>query len=96
MNKESAWYGGAHWFLYQFTDKVQGVWRAEIFRDNNGAATGSADNLLRDDPGGRLQAEALALDPPRGPVRPGRSTTPFNDGTRSSQLTLAFDIIVQF
>ena len=44
IGKESAWYGGCHWFLYQFTTKTQGILRTEIFRDNNGAATGSADN----------------------------------------------------
>ena len=37
VNNESAWYGACHWYLYQFTPKLTGVYRAEIFHDQNGA-----------------------------------------------------------
>ncbi len=41
----ASYYGLAGWFLYAFTDKVTGVARAEVFRDNNGLLTGFADNF---------------------------------------------------
>ena len=94
--KESAWYGAAHWFLYQITDKVQGVWRSEIFRDNNGAATGSADNYYEITLGLPYKPRPWLWIRPEARYDWAQFHHPFNDGTRNSQLTLAFDIIVQF
>ena len=94
--KESAWYGAAHWFLYQITDKVQGVWRSEIFRDNNGAATGSADNYYEITLGLPYKPRPWLWIRPEARYDWAQFHHPFNDGTRGSQLTLAFDIIVQF
>ncbi len=94
--KESAWYGSCHWFLYQFTDKVQGVWRSEIFRDNNGAATGSADNYYEVTLGAVYKPKPWLWIRPEARFDRAQYNHPFNDGTRSSQLTLAFDIIIQF
>jgi Putative beta-barrel porin-2, OmpL-like. bbp2 len=96
VGKESAWYGGCHWFLYQFTDKVQGVWRSEIFRDNNGAATGSADNYYEVTLGAVYKPRPWLWVRPEARFDRAQYTHPFNDGTRSSQVTLAFDIIIQF
>ncbi len=96
VNRESAWYGGAHWFLYQLTDKVQGVWRAEIFRDNNGAATGSADNYYEVTLGAVYKPRPWLWARPEARYDRAQYHHPFNNGTRSGQLTLAFDIIVQF
>ncbi len=94
--KESAWYGGCHWFLYQFTDKVLGVWRSEIFRDNNGAATGSADNYYEVTLGAVYKPKPWLWIRPEARYDWAQYHHPFNDGTRNSQLTLAFDIIFQF
>jgi hypothetical protein len=96
LGKESAWYGSCHWLLYQFTDKVQGVWRSEIFRDNNGAATGSADNYYEVTLGAVYKPKPWLWIRPEARFDRAQYTHPFEDGTRSSQLTLAFDIIVQF
>ena len=96
VNNESAWYGAAHWFQYLFTPKVTGVYRAEIFRDQNGAATGNGRHVLRDDRRRDLQAEALALDPARGPVRLGPVHQAIQRRDAGSQLTLAVDVIFQF
>jgi len=94
--KESAWYGFAHWYLYQVTPKVQCVWRAEIFRDQNGAATGQADNYYEMTLGAAIKPKPWLWIRPEARFDRAQYTHPFNDGTRSSQLTLAFDIIVQF
>jgi hypothetical protein len=96
VGRESAWYGGCHWLLYQFNDQVQGVWRSEIFRDNNGAATGSADNYYEVTLGAVYKPKPWLWIRPEARFDRAQYTHPFNDGTRSSQLTLAFDIIVQF
>lgn len=96
VNPESAWYGGCHWFLYQFTDKVQGVWRSEIFRDNNGAATGSADNYYEVTMGAVYKPKPWLWIRPEARFDRAQYSHPFNDGTRSSQLMFAFDVIIQF
>ncbi len=96
VNRESAWYGGAHWFLYQITEKLQGVWRAEIFRDNNGAATGSADNYYEVTLGLPYKPRPWLWIRPEARYDRAQYHHPYNDGTRSGQLTLAFDVIVQF
>ena len=94
--RESAWYGFTHWFLYDFSDKLQGVYRAEVFRDNNGAVTGSADNYYEMTLGLPYKPKPWLWIRPEARYDWAQFKTPFNDGTRGSQLTLAFDIIVQF
>jgi len=96
LNPESAWYGAAHWYLYNFTPKVQGVWRSEIFRDNNGAVTGSADNYYEITLGLPYKPKPWLWIRPEARYDWAQYHHPFSDGTRSSQLTLAFDIIIQF
>jgi len=39
----AAYHSFGNWFLYQFTEKLTGVWRSEIFWDPYGLATGVAD-----------------------------------------------------
>ena len=96
--KDTTWYGYANWFLYTFDSsaKYTGVWRAEIFNDPQGAATGVA---------GLYDEMTLGLIYKPKPwlwIRPEARydwtpySKPFSDGTRSSQFTLSFDVIVQF
>ena len=96
--KDSSWYGFANWFLYAFdrAQKYTGVWRAEIFNDPQGSVTG-VPALYNE------QTIGLIYKPkPWLWIRPEARydwtpfAKPFSDGTRSSQLTLAFDVIVQF
>jgi len=96
VNRESAWYGGCHWFLYQFTDKVQGVLRAEVFRDQNGAATSSADTYYEVTLGSVYKPKPWLWARPEIRYDRAQDRHPFSDGRRNDQLTLAFDIIVQF
>ena len=96
VNRESAWYGAAHWYLYKFTSKVEGVFRSEIFRDQNGAATGQADNYYEITLGLPYKPKPWFWIRPEARYDWAQYHHPFNDGTRSSQLTLAFDVIFQF
>ena len=96
--KYTTWYGWANWFLYTFdkAEKYTGVWRAEIFNDPQGAATGVAG--LYDE----MTIGLIYKPKPWLWIRPEARydwapySKPYSDGTRSSQFTLAFDIIVQF
>ena len=47
---DAEWYSFGNWFLWQFWKKddrdiMTGVWRSEVFRDNNGIRTGFAANF---------------------------------------------------
>lgn len=89
-------YGFCHHFLYQFNEKLTGVFRAEIFRDNNGLATGFADTFQE------LTLGAVYKPHPWLWIRPeirydwAQFVHPYDDGTRKGQLTMAFDVIVKF
>ena len=96
VNNENAWYGAAHWFLYQFTDKLTGVYRAEVFRDQNGGATGNADTYYEMTLGAVIKPKPWVWIRPEARYDWAQFTRPFSDGTRGSQLTLAFDVVFQF
>jgi len=96
VNNESAWYGACHWYLYQFTPKLTGVYRAEIFHDQNGAATGLADTYYEQTIGLIYKPKPWIWLRPEARYDWAQFHTPFDDGHRGSQLTLGFDIIFQF
>ena len=39
--KSAQWQSFGNWFLYQFGEKLTGVWRSEVFWDQQGARTGA-------------------------------------------------------
>ena len=80
---------------YQVTPKLTGVYRAEIFRDQNGAATSSADNYYEQTIGLIFKPKPWIWLRPEVRYDWAQFHTPFSDGTRGSQLTLGFDIIFQ-
>jgi hypothetical protein len=90
------YYGFAHHFLYEFHEKLTGVFRAEIFRDDDGLATGFATTFSE------LTLGAIIKPRPDLWIRPeirydwAQNVRPYNDGTQSGQLTLAVDAIIQF
>jgi len=85
-----------HWFLYQFTDKVAGIWRAEVFWDPYGLATGSPNDLREMTLGLNIQTKPRLWLRPEARYDWAQFTHPFNDGTRNSQFTMGFDVIVLF
>jgi Putative beta-barrel porin-2, OmpL-like. bbp2 len=94
--RSDQWYSFGNWFLWQFHEKVTGVWRAEWFRDHGGARTGFSDNFYE------MTLGLIAKPTDNIWIRPearydwAQFTTPYNDGTRSSQLTLGFDVILLY
>ena len=65
-------------------------------RDQNGAATGSADNYYEQTIGLIYKPKPWIWLRPEARYDWAQFHTPFNDGHRGSQLTLDFDIIFQF
>ena len=97
FNRQNAqWYGFGNWFLYAFNEKLTGVWRSEIFRDNNGVRTGYAANYAEFTLGMIYKPKSYIWLRPEARYDFANGATPYNDGTRSSQLTLAIDAILLF
>ena len=97
FNRQNAqWYGFANWFLYSFNDKLTGVWRSEIFRDNNGVRTGFAANYSEFTLGLIYKPKPYLWVRPEARYDFANGAIPYNDGTRTSQFTLGFDIILLF
>jgi hypothetical protein len=99
--RDTAWYSLANWFLYALdaptTDaRLTAVLRTEVFRDDRGAATGVADTYYEATLGLITKPRPWLWVRPEARYDWVRGGHPFNDGTRSSQLTLAFDVIVLF
>ena len=97
FNRQNAqWYGFGNWFLYSFGEKLTGVWRSEIFRDNNGVRTGFSANYAEFTLGLIYKPKSYIWIRPEARYDFANGATPYNDGTRSSQLTLAVDAILLF
>jgi Putative beta-barrel porin-2, OmpL-like. bbp2 len=93
----SIYYAGlVHWVIYNFTDKLSGGWRSEVFWDPYGAATGSRSTFYE------MSLVLTAKPKPWLWIRPearydwSQFTHPFSNGTCSSQLTLAISTILLF
>ena len=101
------WQSFGNWFLYNFNEKLTGVWRSEVFWDQQGGRT----NLLAlvggqpDFQGDRFYEMTLGLIYKPCPniwIRPEARYDwtqyhPYYDGgTRDDQVTLAADFIVLF
>jgi Putative beta-barrel porin-2, OmpL-like. bbp2 len=97
FNRHNAqWYSFGNWFLYQCNDKFTGVWRSEIFRDNNGVRTGTAGDYMEFTLGGIYKPKPYIWVRPEVRYDFTNGAKVYNDNTRSSQLTLGFDIILLF
>jgi Putative beta-barrel porin-2, OmpL-like. bbp2 len=96
--KDTTWYGFTNWFLYTFDEaqKYTGVWRAEIFNDPQGAATGVAGLYDEMTIGLIYKPKPWLWLRPEARYDWAPYSKPYSDGTRSSQFTLSFDIIVLF
>ncbi|HWE40181.1 MAG TPA: outer membrane beta-barrel protein [Isosphaeraceae bacterium] len=100
--QNAAWYSFGNWFLYSLckdkdgADKLTGVWRSEVFRDNNGVRTGFATTYSEMTLGMIWKPRPYIWIRPEARYDWARSGHPYNDGTRNSQLTLAIDAILLF
>jgi hypothetical protein len=93
----SAWFGLGGWLLYNFTDKLTGVARAEWFRDQNGVRTGFDDAFYETTLG--LIYRPCSWFWVRPEVRFDWATgpdKPFINDTSRNQFTFGFDAIFLF
>ena len=95
-NKNVSWQGFGNWFLYSFNDKWMGVWRAEVFRDNNGIRTGFADNFYEQTLGLIYKPKPWLWIRPEARYDWAQFTKPYNDGTRGSQFTIGLDAVILY
>ncbi len=93
---DAQWYGLAGWLLYDFDEKLTGVYRAEIFRDEHGIRTGSNNTYYETTLG-------LIWKPrPWFWVRPElrydwtQGSPVYNDGKSHTQFTFGTDMIFLF
>ncbi len=102
-SKSAQWQSFGNWFLYSFNDKLTGVWRSEIFWDQQGVRTGLNDGSRF--VGDRFHEITLGLIWKPTPwiwVRPEarydwtQFHPAYTDNTRKEQFTLGFDVIVLF
>jgi len=99
--RTATWFGFGHWFLYEFHPKFTGVWRSEIFWDPQGARV---QNLVNGEFVGdryhEITVGGIWKPNPNLWIRPearydwSQFHKAYNDDTRKSQLTLAFDIVL--
>lgn len=99
--QDAEWYSFGNWFLWQFykkddRDVLTGVWRSEVFRDNNGVRTGFADNFYEFTVGLIYKPKPYLWIRPEARYDYAQFTHPYNDGTRGSQFTLGLDAILLY
>ncbi len=95
-SRDTRWYGGANWFLYQITPKLTGVWRTEIFHDGSPFLTGTSDTYYEFTLGTLYKPRDWLWVRPEARYDWAQYHEPFNDGTRSSRFTIGIGIIVLF
>ena len=98
----ASYYGLAGWFLYEFTPKLTGVARTEVFRDNNGLLTGFSDNFYESTLGLIDKPVPWLWFRPEARIdwaqfnRPFSSDNPSDHFRSSDQFTFGFDTIFIF
>ena len=95
-SRTAEWFGLCNWFLYQFTPKVTGVWRSEVFWDPTGDRTGSADTYYEMTLGAIYKPKDYIWIRPEARYDWAQFGKPYSNDTRSSQFTLGFDVIFLF
>ncbi len=94
--QNAEWYGLGGWVLYTFTEKVTGVYRAEVFRDNNGVRTGFADTFYEMTLGAIYKPKTWFWLRPEVRFDWATGEPPYDAGHSRSQFTLGFDAIFLF
>lgn len=94
--KNVTWYSFGNWFLYQFNEKVTGVWRSEVFWDPSGARTGLQNNYYEMTLGAIYKPKDWLWIRPEVRYDWSQFRPAYIDNTKMNQVTLGFDVIVTF
>jgi hypothetical protein len=95
-DRNDSWYSFGNWFLYTFNDKLTGVWRSEVFRDDGGQRLGFRDTVYEMTIGFIYKPKPYIWIRPEARYDWAQFTHPYDGGTRNSQLTLAVDAILLY
>lgn len=95
-DRNDSWQAFGNWFLYAFNDKLTGVWRSEVFRDDGGQRTGFRDTFYEQTLGLIYKPKPWLWVRPEARYDWSQFTHPYFDGTKKSQFTIAADIILLF
>jgi hypothetical protein len=105
-NRNDSWYSFGNWFLYTFGDKLTGVWRSEVFRDQGGqrlqtpglgtAKGPRADTVYEMTLGLIYKPKPYIWIRPEARYDWSQWVPLYKDNTKKSQLTLAVDAILLF
>jgi hypothetical protein len=99
LAKTASWYAFGNWFLYSFNDKLTGVWRSEIFRDQTGVrigVPGRGDNFAEMTLGLIYKPKSWMWIRPEARYDWAQTSHPYNGGVSSSQFTIGLDWIFLF
>jgi hypothetical protein len=94
--RSDEWYSFGNWFLYSVNDSLTGVWRSEWFRDVAGSRTGFAGNFYEITLGMVIKPKPWISIRPEVRFDWSQFCHPFDNGTKSQQLTLGTDVIFRF
>jgi hypothetical protein len=94
--QNASWYGAGGWLLYEFTDRLTGVYRGEVFRDQNGARTGVNDTFYEMTLGAIYKPVTWFWLRPEIRFDWAAGVPAYDDQTSKHQLTLGFDAIFLF
>jgi hypothetical protein len=95
-NHSATYYGLSGWALYELTDHLTGVARAEVFRDNDGIRTGFDDTFYEATIGLIYKPRPWLWLRPEARYDWADRAHPFDDGHSRDQFTLGFDVIFLF
>lgn len=94
--KNVTWYSFGNWFLYNFNDKLTGVWRSEVFWDPTGARTGLQNNYYGQTLGLIYKPKDWLWIRPEVRYDWSQFKPAYIDQTQTKQFTFGFDVIVTF
>ena len=94
--QNASWYGTSGWMMYELTEALTGVVRAEVFRDNNGVRTGFADTFAEGTAGLIYKPRSWFWLRPEIRYDVAQRSRPYDEGRHRDQLTFGFDMIFLF
>ena len=94
--KQVTWYSFGNWYLYNFSEKVTGVWRSEVFWDPSGGRTGLQNNYYGQTLGLIYKPKDWLWIRPEVRYDWSQFKPAYIDNTKMNQFTLGFDVIVTF
>ncbi len=94
--KNVTWFSFGNWFLYNFNDKLTGVWRSEVFWDPSGGRTGLQNNYYGQTLGLIYKPTSWLWIRPEARYDWSQFKPFYIDGTQNKQFTFGLDVILLF